>query len=311
MKFSVGSSCAIGGIAFFIELGLANKSIADLSMDVFEAARAGVLTIPFDDGDLFINNIHHFDLKDQHAVVRRVSHYQRKAQLCRTGRSISFLTGDFNYVLQGEKASRVGIDGASFPTVAHSGFHTARGKVWAPALRDTVELFQPEPTRLGTADNADGDHYFVASRIDRISTSLLPLFHTMVNIKCATVGNLASSIEACGSDHVAVGAVVSMKKRIRPEQQPMLRWIAEHELLRQEFDKLSAHIDLDGLSPFVALKAIKLLLKKAGKNAEKLAYKQDMNNPSVRMQLVLQLARALAEQDVKLLLEGDQRPPRT
>jgi hypothetical protein len=272
-------------------------------MIIFETGRAGTLTLAFEEGDIFINNVHHFDLEDEQAVVRRVTAYNKRARSNSTGRSVSFVAGDSNYLSQGEKASRVGIDGASYPSVAASGLHAARGRVWAPALRDTVELHQPEPTRIGTANNGDGDYYIIASRLDRMYSSLLPLQHTLVNIRSSTVGDVSSSIgtSANGSDHVAVGTIISIKKTVPPDQQVMPRWLAEHPILKQEFDRLAETVDLDSLDPFSALAATKSLIKKAGKNAERLIFKQDVSNPAVRMQLVLQFARALAEQNVKLL----------
>ena len=217
LNFSSGPSLATGGIAFFTKCSITDRSTAPPALDVFEAGRAGTLTLAFEDGDIFINNVHYVDLKDEHAVVRRVTAYNRRARSNSSGRSVSFVAGDFNFSPQGEKASRVGIDGVSFPTVADSGHHARRGRVWAPALRDTVEFHQPEPSRIGTANNSDGDHYIIASRLDRIYSSFLPLQHTLINIKTTTIGNVSSSIgvSANGSDHVAIGVIISIKRRCK------------------------------------------------------------------------------------------------
>ena len=133
VNYSVGPCQATAGIAFFTKHSISDKTIGIPALDIFEPGRAGTLTLTFGDGDIYISNIHHFDLNDQHAVVRRVTAYHRKARSSSSGCSVSILAGDFNFLPPGEKASRVGIDGASFPSVADSGFHAARGKVWAPA----------------------------------------------------------------------------------------------------------------------------------------------------------------------------------
>ena len=100
--------------------------------------------------------MHHFDLKDQKRVVLKVAGTMSRARLNKTGRSVAFIGGDFNFVVKGEKPSRVGIDGTSFPAVIDSGVHAERAKIWAPALDESVELFQAEPTRLGKASNREG-----------------------------------------------------------------------------------------------------------------------------------------------------------
>ena len=299
VKYSVGPSTACGGIAFFTKLALADRAMGQPSMEVFEAGRAGALRLEFTDGDISVNNIHYFDLKDPRAIVGKVSEYIRRARANVTGTSVAFLGGDFNYVMPGEKAPRVGIDGAAFPTVTNAGTHISRAKIWAPALRNCVELFQGEPTRMGVADNAKGDHYFVASRLARIFASWLPLQHSLLNIKTSAVGAVSYS-KPNGSDHIAIGSVIQLKRSVPPDFRPMPRWLAEHDLFEETFNKMAAPINFEDFEPFIALRLIKKLMKKAGSLAKRLAFKKDPSNPSIRMQLILQLARAVAEQDVKL-----------
>ena len=65
-------------------------------------------------------------------------------------------------------------------------------------------------------------------------------------------------------------------------------------------EKLLRKADLDALPPFEALKATKILMRSAGKITRKKAFRKDAADPVVRMQLILQLSRALAAQDGKL-----------
>ena len=217
------------------------------------------------------------------------------------GRSLVFLNGDFNFMVQGEKASRLGISGAALPTVGDSGNYIARSRIWAPTLSHCVECFQDEPTRIGKASNAAGDFYFIATRIDRIYTSLLPLQHTLLNFKTFAIGNISTSLEKTGSDHLPVGVTISVKRSLPVESQPMPRWVAEHALLaKKKFDELQQRVDFEALSPFAALMATKILIKHAGELTEKEAFAEDSSGPAVRMQLILQLSRAIASQDGNL-----------
>ena len=105
---------------------------------------------------------------------------------------------------------------------------------------------------------------------------------------------------ANGSDHVAVGSVISTKKAIQSACQPVPRWLAEHPLMRDTFARIADKIKFDELEPFVALRVIKVLIRKASSLVAKAAFKRDVNDPSIRMQLVLQFSRALAAQDARL-----------
>ncbi len=46
---------------------------------------------------------------------------------------------------------------------------------WAPFTDISSEHYQPEPTRIGHNPHNTNDKYLIASRIDRIYSSLLPL----------------------------------------------------------------------------------------------------------------------------------------
>ena len=53
------------------------------------------------------------------------------------------------------------------------------------------------------------------------------------------------------------------------------------------------------MDPFSALSATKVVLRRAGKAAEKEALAKECCRPEVRMQLILQVARAIASQILK------------
>ena len=184
-----------------------------------------------------------------------------------------------------------------------SGVHAARAKIWAPALDESVELFQAEPTRLGKASNREGEHYFIASRLDRMYSSFLTLQLTTLNARTSRIGTLTTMNSTIGSDHIGVGASVSHKKGVPTASQPMPRWVAEHPMLADNFENLSNYVDYEAMDPFTALAATKIVLRKAEKLTEKQAFSKDPDDPAVRMHLILQLARAVATQDARLALK--------
>ena len=66
------------------------------------------MILSFVDGEIILNNVHHFDLKDQKRVVQKVAGTMSRARLNKTGRSVAFIGGDFNFVVKGEKPSGSG-----------------------------------------------------------------------------------------------------------------------------------------------------------------------------------------------------------
>jgi hypothetical protein len=72
------------------------KTLEEPRLDIFEEGRAASLSLLFDDGEIIVNNIHHFGLSDQHALVKEVEQTIARARTNKLVRSIIFLGGDFN-----------------------------------------------------------------------------------------------------------------------------------------------------------------------------------------------------------------------
>jgi hypothetical protein len=108
-----------------------------------------------------------------------------------------------------------------------------------------------------------------------------------MSVKTSLLGNLSSNFATTGSDHAAVGVTMAPKRAVPAHSQPIPRWIAEHPLFADCFEKLLRKVDLDALPPFEALKATKILMRSAGKITEKEAFRKDAADPAVRMQLIL------------------------
>ena len=102
-----------------------------------------------------------------------------------------------------------------------------------------------------------------------------------------------------GSDHVGVQAKLSMKKPAAKGNLPMPRWLAEHPKVAEKFAELAEHVDFDALPAFEAMEVIKTLIRTLAKIVQKRLFESDHKCPSVRMQCLLQLARAMGEGDAK------------
>ena len=215
------------------------------------------------------------------------------------GKSLVLIGGGFNFTQPGEVPARVGLEGAAFPTTEASSFARLRAAVWAPALAKCVELHQLWPTRGGSAGNKAGDKYFVATRIDRLYYTGTLLACTLLDSSTRALGKVSSSMRTLGSDHVGVQAKISMKKLAAKGNLPMPRWLAEHPKLAGKFAELAEHVNFDALPAFEAIEVTKTLIRASAKIVQKSLYESDRQCPAVRMQCLLQLARAMGEGDAK------------
>ena len=103
--FSLSESQALGGIAIIVKVDLTGKATSSPRLEVLESGRAGILHIEFEDGQLFLENVHHHDLLDQRGTIRRFAEVIGHARASTTGTSLALLGGDFSYILDGEKTS--------------------------------------------------------------------------------------------------------------------------------------------------------------------------------------------------------------
>jgi hypothetical protein len=160
-----------------------------------------------------------------------------------------------------------------------------------------VEIFQGEATRLGKAKNAQKDAYWIASRLDRIHFPWSPWQFSLANVSAMTVGSLAEIGKAADSDHVGVGAKISTKNAVPPGEQPMPRWLVEHAEFKHCLDERLAWCDLSNHAPYEALRKVKLIMRQAGKQAQRNLSNKPPETAAQEMQLILQLARGSATQD--------------
>jgi hypothetical protein len=90
-----------------------------------------------------------------------------------------------------------------------------------------------------------------------------------------------------------------MKKPAAKGNLPMPRWLAEHPKLAGKFAELAEHVNFDALPAFEAIEVTKTLIRASAKIVQKSLYESDRQCPAVRMQCLLQLARAMGEGDAK------------
>ena len=125
-----------------------------------------------------------------------------KAQRDPMGRSIHFSLGYLNFLERNELPSRIGLEGEIPSKNADQCRSEAQRKTWSPLTDIATEHYQPEHTRMGHNPQSTGEKYFIASRIDRIYSSLLPWQIINLKLKTQCVIEVANASEKCGSDHV-------------------------------------------------------------------------------------------------------------
>jgi hypothetical protein len=297
--FSLLPEAAKGGVAICIKKRLLELAEADPVVDYAEPGRAMTISLKMPLGVLSAACVHDFDLKAERDTIGKIAKLVNAARDDVSGKSMVLIGGDFNFTVPGEVPARVGVQGAVFPSTAESSVSRARACAWAPALAKCVELHQEWPTRGGSTVNKAGDKYFVATRIDRLYYTGTPLACTLLNSSTRALGKVNTSMRTIGSDHVGVQSRLSMKKPAAKGNRPMPRWLAEHPKLAEKFAELAEHVNSDVLPAFDAIDVIKTLVRAAAKIVERSLYETDHQSPAVRMQCLLQLARAIGEGDAK------------
>jgi hypothetical protein len=96
-----------------------------------------------------------------------------------------------------------------------------------------------------------------------------------------------------------------MKKPAAKGNLPMPRWLAEHPKVAEKFAELAEHVDFDALPAFEAIEVNKTIIRTSAKNVQKSLFESDHKCPSVRMQCLLQLARAMGERGREGCQKGD------
>jgi hypothetical protein len=299
VRFSLLSGGA-GGVAILVKRSILPASHEAVSWEVLEEGRVAVLRIDYDDGYAAFLDVHYQSWLREVATLKRIAAIITDAKRSGNARSLAMLGGDFNFPAQGEAATRICLSGAAEPLIRNRWNNVSRQRKWKGILDQCVELHQEEHSRLGRAKNSDNDSYWIASRLDRIYCSWPPWMFTLANCKVTTVGTVTSIKRFASSDHVGVGAKLSTKRALPPAEQPIPRWIAEHPKFAEMFAELAATAGLELLSASDALDRTKDLLRNAGKRTLKDAMNKSPDTPEQRLQLILQLARAISTQDVRL-----------
>ena len=203
------------------------------------------------------------------------------------------VASDLNFSANGEAPLRFALDGQAVPSPKNPWALTGTQRRWDLSLLVGTEAAQPDPTRMGKK-NVNEALYIVTTRIDRIYTSTQPWQLALIMSRAATFGKLADMEKRTSSDHVGVIATLSVRKQIPEHLRPLPKWLVKHEvfgeLLKVELEKIAPNF----VDPFAELIQVKKAMRAVSKTASKQILSKSPEDAAQRMQLLLQLGRALA-----------------
>lgn len=142
--------------------------------------------------------------------------------------------------------------------------------------------------------------YLITTRYDRAYSSWPAWYASLLNVRTRVWIGVAEVEEKCCSDHAPLSFAATPKRRLEKSVRPVPRWIAEHPKFGECFNELVPNTNLEKLSPFDALDAIKPIMRRASKVAMREVLSKDPTTPASKLQLVLQMSRAIVYQDAKL-----------
>ena len=226
--------------------------------------------------------------------LRNVGKPWVKLSLTPLGKNVHFTLGDLNFREQNELPSRIGINGEATPKNTDIPRDNAARKKWAAAFDKSTEHYQPEHTRIGHNPRATEHKYLIASRNDRIYSSLLPWQLINVRVKTLCVTDVAKARSICGSDHVPVASQITLKQQRNHNDRPIPKWLAQHQVFKETLEKSLEGFDPDANpDPFEAILEVKTRIRCASKKAIKMIMARKANTTEEKMQVVLQASRAI------------------
>jgi hypothetical protein len=296
-EYSLMDVHGAGGIAILAKTSILEGASSLPHVKVLEKGRVMSVKISYGDNHLWLNNVHYQDFQQEQATLNALQKTIAAARHDPSTRSLAVTAGDFNFLSKGEQPVRIAHAGAAHPNIKSRWLDTTRQRKWAPVLAPCVEIYQGEATRMGKAKNAQKDAYWIASRLDRIYFSWSPWQFSLATVSARTVGNLAEMGQTADSDHVGVGVKVSTKSAVPPGEQPLPRWLVNHTEYKRCLTERLEWCDLSSLAPYEALRKVKLIMRQAGKQAQRNLSDGPPETAAQKMQLILQLARGIATQD--------------
>lgn len=141
----------LGGVAFFVQNELLERAVRPPKLTVLLEGRAAVIRFDFQDGYVTILNVHvhQFDSATARAIANRAIQLTKSAQADPQGRNVHYNVGDWNHLEANELPVRVGKDAPQDRKTKDIQEQIQKRKHWTNLYNCTVELHQPEPTRIG------------------------------------------------------------------------------------------------------------------------------------------------------------------
>ena len=285
----------LGGVAFIVKYRVSSLLVRPIRFEKVVNGRVLSIKLDFEEGSISATNVHSHDFSA--ALTAKVVEHCRKgtdkAQRDPLGKSIHFTLGDLNFLERNELPARVGTNSVIAPKSGDNSRHELSRRKWSPVTDIAMEHFQLEHTRMGHSPQKTGDKYLIATRYDRIYSSILPWQTIQMNINTSCVYPAAGSKKKVHSDRTPVGTTVRLKHQKKQQERPIPKWLAQHPTYQELLNKAMETINVDSTDPFEAIKAIKDTMRKVSKAALKQILKRKAETIEEKMQVVLQASRAI------------------
>ena len=299
--YSLPSDQWAGGVLLMVDNDLLDKAEAAPTVEEVLASRVLAVDMEFSDGFLSFTGLHNFNFgSSERKVLDFIRGKFDKAQNS-TGRNVAFVAGDFNFLASGDLPVRVSLDGSPVRPLANRLPRIQVARKWEEVLLRGTELAQNKLTRFATKSE-DSQQLVLGARLDRVYCSLVPWQITQTRTKSFTIGIAEDAYEKVGSDHIGVLGCIALKVGIPRHLRPVPKWITRNDTFKEMLQVRLAELPPKA-DPFEEASEIKRIIRSTAGDAIKAVLARPPTDPAQRLQLVLQLARAIPSENHTLVVK--------
>lgn len=178
---------------------------------------------------------------------------------------------------------------------------TTYRRAWRTTLAATTELAHELPTRAAELTTDDGPKAITMSSLDRVYTTIPPpvLAEAATTVEVGQIrGALYDNDRAPLSDHVYVRTTIRLRPSMPPHVRPIPSWNTRHPLYASEVRRRLNLLPLESLHPHDALRQTKQAICSAAAATRNRCLRRRPTTPSEYTRRGLQIARALARNDM-------------
>lgn len=296
--FATVSACAqhdAGGVMTLVSHELADAASAHT--EVILRGRMTVTSVRTRHGQLVhFANIHNHEVPPW-AISALRARLRRAAEA--SPPEYVFLAGDWNFPSDTGRACTT-TDENGNTTTSRATYNSG---AWRTTLNATTEVGHELPTRAASTTLTDGTKATTLSSLDRLYTTLPPtiLAEVAATVEVGMVrGALQEADRAPLSDHVYVRTTLRLRPELPPQVRPIPPWITRHDIYKREVRRRLDDVHLESLHPHDALRRTKQAIRSAAATTRARCLRRRPTTPREYTMLGLQLARALARNDMAM-----------